>query len=178
MHRRTLLAVVGTGSLAGCTSIIEGETGSAEVTDTDGDGVVDASDYAPRDPDVQQRDDLHDEVYSAGVLRIRQTFRADLDTGTESSFNDEVDLWFEADSAVDRFLTPQNDCTLAVAGPRPVGRSGCAEADLQEERLRVDDILERYVCAQTSEGRYAEFLVVDVQDSPGAATLAYTTWAN
>lgn len=47
-----------TAGLAGCTSSI---TGDDDVKDTDGDGVIDSEDYAPRDPEVQEKEDLLDE---------------------------------------------------------------------------------------------------------------------
>lgn len=179
MHRRAFLATAGTASLAGCSGLFGSDDDSDDdVADSDGDGVVDAQDYAPQDPEVQEKADLEtdDEVHSAGVLEIRQTFLGDLDAGTESS--DGADLLFEADTPTDRFLAPEGDCQLAVAGDQPVGREGCAEADLLDERVDVTDALEQYVCAETGEGRYAEFLVVSVEDSPGPVTLAYTTWEN
>jgi len=42
-------------SMAGCVDVLGG---SEDIQDTDGDGVIDSEDYAPRDPDVQQRSDL------------------------------------------------------------------------------------------------------------------------
>lgn len=56
LSRRRLIKGVGGLSLAG----LAGCTGSAdsELTDTDGDGVIDSKDYAPRDPNVSRRSDL------------------------------------------------------------------------------------------------------------------------
>ncbi len=66
--RRTLLAGVSAGltlALAGCSS-----DGSAaddnDVQDSDGDGVVDSEDYAPRDPAVQRESDVQSGGGTAG----------------------------------------------------------------------------------------------------------------
>lgn len=68
MRRRHLLGSIGTGItlLSGCTG---GETGKDsddnELKDTDGDGVIDSEDYAPNDPDVQEKSDLQDKTTQA-----------------------------------------------------------------------------------------------------------------
>lgn len=46
--------VVGIAGLAGCSQI----TGEDDIKDTDGDGVIDSEDYAPRDPDVQREEQV------------------------------------------------------------------------------------------------------------------------
>lgn len=46
--------VVGIAGLTGCSQI----TGGNDIKDTDGDGVIDSEDYAPRDPDVQDAEDI------------------------------------------------------------------------------------------------------------------------
>lgn len=55
MERRGFLTTAGAGVLflAGCT----GSSESSDVKDTDGDGVIDSEDYAPRDPEVQAESD-------------------------------------------------------------------------------------------------------------------------
>ncbi|MDS0296430.1 hypothetical protein [Halogeometricum luteum] len=54
LARRKLLTTVGTGSLLGLAGCI----GGASIEDTDGDGVIDSKDYAPRDKSVQERADV------------------------------------------------------------------------------------------------------------------------
>lgn len=58
MNRRGLLArgvpLAVPAALTGCT----GETDDGRVQDSDGDGMIDSEDYAPRDPDVQERSDV------------------------------------------------------------------------------------------------------------------------
>lgn len=62
-RRRFLGSVAGAAALAGCT----GSDGSTETTeaDSDGDGVADSEDYAPKDPDVQAKSDLETVATSA-----------------------------------------------------------------------------------------------------------------
>lgn len=54
-RRRFLAAATGSAllSLAGCASL-----GGGDVKDSDGDGVIDSQDYAPKDPDVQAKSDI------------------------------------------------------------------------------------------------------------------------
>jgi hypothetical protein len=58
MRRRRVLALAATSTaaVAGCTSL--GGDGSNDVSDSDGDGRVDSQDYAPQDPDVQDKEDV------------------------------------------------------------------------------------------------------------------------
>jgi len=49
-----LTATAGLFGTAGCTQIIGGQ----DIQDTDGDGVIDSEDYAPRDASVQRRSDV------------------------------------------------------------------------------------------------------------------------
>ena len=54
MRRRHYIVAAACGGLAGCTGILEG----GETRDSDGDGVVDEHDYAPRDAAVQSKSDV------------------------------------------------------------------------------------------------------------------------
>lgn len=58
--RRAVLLTTGAAlALAGCTEESESDGGGGQATtDSDGDGVPDRSDYAPRDPDVQSENDV------------------------------------------------------------------------------------------------------------------------
>lgn len=58
MDRRKFIAATAAAvSLAGCTGT--DDQGSTEgIQDSDGDGVIDSEDYAPQDPDVQEKSDI------------------------------------------------------------------------------------------------------------------------
>jgi len=56
MDRRQLLTT-GALFLAGCNGLNQ-SGGSDDIQDSDGDGVIDSEDYAPNDPDVQEKSDL------------------------------------------------------------------------------------------------------------------------
>jgi hypothetical protein len=51
-----VLALVAASLTAGCTDVL-GNSGN-DIQDSDGDGVIDSEDYAPRDPDVQEKSDV------------------------------------------------------------------------------------------------------------------------
>lgn len=62
MYRRRFLttsASLGTAALSGCTS------GGDDIKDSDGDGVIDSQDYAPQDPEVQEKADVQDVTTAA-----------------------------------------------------------------------------------------------------------------
>jgi hypothetical protein len=48
--------IVGTVGLAGCSQL----QGGSDIQDSDGDGVIDSEDYAPRDPSVQDAEDVEE----------------------------------------------------------------------------------------------------------------------
>jgi hypothetical protein len=91
-RRRSLLAALGASlTLAGCTeeSADEGGNGGNGGTrtgrvDSDGDGVPDESDYAPRDPDVQSEND----VSSDGSDGSGSESGTDSDSGGDDSGGD------------------------------------------------------------------------------------------
>lgn len=61
--RRKVLRLCGVsvaGGLAGCSGVLGGDDEENDIKDTDGDGVIDSEDYAPRDPDVQRREQVVD----------------------------------------------------------------------------------------------------------------------
>jgi len=68
-RRRFLGSVAGATVLAGCTGG-DGGTDTTEA-DTDGDGVPDSADYAPKDPDVQAKSDLSEETKTAATTTAR-----------------------------------------------------------------------------------------------------------
>ena len=116
-------------------------------------------------------------TYSTGPLTISQTWTADLDEGKVGAGADS-DIWFEAETATERYITPRNGATIAKVGTTSVGLEGCMEARLSSSRININDLPEgTYVCVRTNLGRYSQFRVNEpVGPSPGTLNIGYTTW--
>jgi hypothetical protein len=93
-------------------------------------------------------------THSTGPLAISQTWTADLDEG-EVGAGADSDIWFQAVTATERYITPRNGATIAKVGTLPEGT---------------------YVCVRTNLGRYSQFRVNEpVGPSPGTLNIGYTT---
>lgn len=116
-------------------------------------------------------------VRAQGRLTIKQTFTADLDEGKVGD-GGAADIWFEADTATRRFVTPRNNAKIAKVGTRSVGRDGCAKAKLGSTRISVSTLpAGTYLCVLTNQGRYSELKVLsNVGPSPGTLRVSYITW--
>lgn len=83
MNRRAYLCTIGlglSGSTAGCTGDDE-----SNVQDSDGDGVIDSDDYAPRDPEVSRKSDLSTPEATPSVTEPATETRSITATSIESS---------------------------------------------------------------------------------------------
>ncbi|PWQ95745.1 hypothetical protein [Leucothrix arctica] len=111
-----------------------------------------------------------------GPLVIPQTYLVDLDYGQVRSQG--ADIWFQAQTATRRFITPRNGATIGIAGTRSVGRDGCKNRTLRAIPIPLPRIpVGSYVCVKTNEGRYAQFRVNRAAGaSPGNLHIGYTTW--
>ncbi len=116
-------------------------------------------------------------THSTGPLSIQQTYLADLDEGKITS-GTTADIWFEAVTATQRYVTPVNGARIAKAGMTSIGRNGCAAAPLSSTRININDLpIGSYVCVRTNQGRYSQFRVnAAVGPSPGTLVIGYTTW--
>ncbi len=116
-------------------------------------------------------------TYRTGTLELRQTFMADLDRGRIGS-GPGADIWFQAKTPLERYITPRNRARIAVAGKRSLGRDGCAALRLTSDPIPVRELTEgTYVCVRTSERRFAQFRVNrPAGPSPGRMLIGYTTW--
>ncbi len=112
-----------------------------------------------------------------GILELRQTFMADLDKGRISS-GPGADIWFQAKTPLERYITPRNRARIAIAGKRSPGRDGCAALHLANKPIAVNALTAgTYVCVRTSERHFAQFRVnVPAGPSPGRMQIGYTTW--
>ena len=116
-------------------------------------------------------------THSTGLLTIPQTWTADLDEGKVGAGTDS-DIWFQAATATERYITPRNGATIAKVGTTSVGLEGCRKAPLSASRININALPEgTYVCVRTNLGRYSQFRVNEpVGPSPGTLNIGYTTW--
>jgi hypothetical protein len=116
-------------------------------------------------------------VHSKGQLTIKQTWTADLDEGKVGA-GDEADIWFQAATATERYVTPRKGARIAKAGKRSVGPQGCAKLPLSSQSISIQALTPgTYVCVKTNKAQYSEFRVLSqVGPSPGTLRIAYTTW--
>jgi hypothetical protein len=116
-------------------------------------------------------------IWVAGLLPVPQTWSVDLDNGALGS-GPGADLWFEAVTATERYLTPRNGAQLAAVGADPPGRPGCEAAAFSAHKVHVDSLVaDSYFCLRTNEGRYSEIQVVAPPGpSPGTLLLHYVTF--
>lgn len=115
-------------------------------------------------------------TFSTGPIDLQQTYLADLDSG--SVVNDgSSDLWYEAETDVDKFLTPKNGARIAVGDGSNRGYAGCAAESFDDARVPLADMpVGTYVCVKTDEGRISQFRVNGFMGT--TIRLGYTTWAN
>lgn len=81
--RRKFLAVVGTSgaaTLGGCLDVINSE--GEDIKDTDGDGVIDSEDYAPRDASVQRAEQVKED---SGTTNPEKSTTSDEETTSEET---------------------------------------------------------------------------------------------
>ncbi|MSM40853.1 MAG: PASTA domain-containing protein [Geobacter sp.] len=114
-------------------------------------------------------------VAARGNLDVRQTYQFDLDTGRVTQ--NDADFWFEAQTATERYLTPQNGAAMAVSTQR-VDYQVCAAANFATQRFPVDRLPEnRFFCVRTSRGKIAIIkLREQVGPSPGIMKISFVRW--
>ncbi len=118
-------------------------------------------------------------IHQQGTLAIRQTFSADLDAGTITSARG-ADIFFQARTATERFITPRSDALIAVAGRQEIDRAGCAALNLRSDPIPIQRVpAGTYLCVRTNDGRLSRVRVDQtVGPSPGVLRITYLTWAN
>ena len=115
-------------------------------------------------------------THRTGALSIPQTYLADLDTGRVTQAG--ADIWFQAKTATDRYITPRNGAKIAVAGTTSVNLRGCKNLNVSTRSIPLRSApVGTYVCVKTDQGRYSQFRVNQrVGRSPGTLHIGYTTW--
>jgi len=115
-------------------------------------------------------------IHSSGTVNIPQTYIVDLDTGALNAAGP-GDLWFEAQTATQFYLTPRNGAQMSVGGSTPRGYLGCAAASYSSGRVNAFATVGRYVCVKTNAGRIAEVRINAIMGG-GIKTMVmgYRTW--
>lgn len=155
----------GTCWLWGYYATVEGSTGSLPVWDP------------PPTPTPAATSTTVPTTYSTGPLEIEQTYTADLDEGLLNGGSGK-DLWFKADSATAKYLSPINGASFAVWGTSTPGMYDCLGASLSTNHIPLASVpVGTYVCYKTNEGRPGVFRVNELTStSPQIIKIGYTTW--
>lgn len=129
----------------------------------------------PQQPQQQQQ--AAASTFSTGKMSVRQTYTFDIDRGVVGQ-GAAADVWFEAKTAKDLFLTPRNGARMSVSGKRNRGFAGCSKARYSAGNLPLAKLpVGTYICVRTNEGRVGEFRINGITGgSPKTLTLGYTTW--
>ena len=121
-----LTAIAGTIGVAGCSQI----TGGDGVEDTDGDGVTDSEDYAPRDPAVQDADDVE-------PVESEQT-ESDEDPSEQTESGEQPSDGMMADWSARRPITIESQ-TEETLDAYPVVLTGVNTGSADTDSIRVVD---------------------------------------
>jgi hypothetical protein len=114
-------------------------------------------------------------VHRGGSVLLAQTYLLDLDTGAVGGAGD---LWFQAATATEFYLTPRNGAQMAVGDRSERGYAGCSAETFSTNRVALSAVpAGSWVCMRTNEGRISQFRVnLIVPGSPRRLNIAYTTW--
>ena len=110
-----------------------------------------------------------------GLIDLPQTWNANLDNGAVGGGG--VDIWYEAVTNVEKYLTPKGGAQLALGDGSNRGYAGCVDEDFSTDRIALEDMpVGTYVCAKTDQGRISQFRINGFAGT--TMKLGYTTWAN
>jgi hypothetical protein len=113
---------------------------------------------------------------SDGELELDQTYNVNLDTGDIGGSGS--DLWFEAVSAVEKYLSPRNGARFRLMGGSLPSLSDCMGASLSTAKIPLGDVsVGDLLCYETNEGNYGRFEIEGITPgSPQTLQLDFTTW--
>lgn len=117
------------------------------------------------------------EVYNSGKVDIDQTFLADLDSIAQTSSG--ADLWFEAVSSTEKYLTPRNGARISLMDSVPT-YDDCASASLGSGRVSLADFDEGDLfCFESNDGRFGRFEVENITSGTvQTISIDVVTWEN
>ncbi|MCF6344617.1 MAG: SH3 domain-containing protein [Devosiaceae bacterium] len=114
-------------------------------------------------------------TFSTGPINLQQTYSANLDNGNIGAAG--ADIWYEAVTTVNKFITPRNGAKLSISGSSNRGYAGCSVASYSNNKISIWSMpVGTYVCVKTNEGRISEFRLNGYTGT--TMRLGYTTWAN
>lgn len=116
-------------------------------------------------------------THSTGALEWVPSYRIDLDNGAVGGPG--ADLWYQAVSATEAYITPVGGALIGSATVANGGFAGCSAAALSGAPVPISAIrLGSYVCVKTSEGRISEFRLNNIwgTTAPPSWSIGYTTW--
>jgi hypothetical protein len=91
----------------------------------------------------------------------------------------DADVWFEAVTAWEMYLTPRNGARMWVGDGSNRNYAGCASGGpYSGARVALSDVpVGTYICVRTNEGRYSQFRINSISASyPRTLSIGYTTW--
>ncbi|HJO95993.1 MAG TPA: hypothetical protein QF753_21555 [Victivallales bacterium] len=116
--------------------------------------------------------------HKKGRLVIPQTHLFDLDSGRKTQVG--ADIWFRAETARLRYLTPRNGAKIALLGQLRgmPSLAQCKASNLSNNRILINAIPKNsWVAVKTNQGRYSAFKVLKtVGPSPGKLYIYFYTW--
>ena len=129
---------------------------------------------APPMPEPPEPPEVPD-TFSTGPIDLQQTYTANLDNGNVGGGG--TDIWYQAVTAVEKYITPQAGAGLALGDGSNRGYEGCSEESFSSDSIPLADVPPgTYVCAKTNQGRISQFRVNGFVGT--TMKLGYTTWAN
>lgn len=115
--------------------------------------------------------------FSTGPITLNQTYLVNLDNGAITS-GPQADLWFEAVTPFEMYLSPRNGAQMAVGDRSNRGFDGCAHESFSSSRVPLAAVpVGSYVCMRTNLGRISQFRMNAISGGyPKVLSMGYTTW--
>ncbi|ABB31433.1 PASTA domain containing protein [Geobacter metallireducens RCH3] len=131
---------------------------------------------APPDAGRTAEEPTAGKMITQGRGEIRQTYLFDLDAGSIAQ-NGDADIWFEAETETERYLTPRNGASLGFTREKPTYEN-CSKVKMTQRRIPIQRIPENAnVCVRTNRGNLSAFKIREpVGPSPGVMKISYITW--
>ncbi|MFM7614518.1 MAG: hypothetical protein ACKO4R_09895, partial [Synechococcales cyanobacterium] len=88
------------------------------------------------------------------------------------------DLWFQAVTANELYLSPVNGAGMWVGDRSNRGYEGCVNGAYSPSRVSLTNVpVGSYICMRTNQGRISQFRVNTISaGSPKQLQIGFTTW--